>query len=80
MCFFSSELWKSRERIKKLDAVSKRRDLPERERLVFQLQEYQEKLDNKEKQITVRNIHKCTGQFCLIIEIRKVIGTISENT
>ena len=60
MCFFSSELWKSRERIKKLDAVSKRRDLPERERLVFQLQEYQEKLDNKEKQITVRNIHKCT--------------------
>lgn len=35
-------MWKSQERVKKLDVLVKRRNLPEREQLVFQLQELQE--------------------------------------
>lgn len=64
--FISSELWKSHERVKKLDAMSKRRDLPERERLVFQLQEFREEMNEKERQITVRE--EWSDTVCKLID------------
>ena len=47
-------MWKSQERVKKLDAMVKKRNLPEREQLVFQLQELQEELKNEQEKTTVR--------------------------
>ena len=47
-------MWKSQERVKKLDAMVKKRNLPEREQLVFQLQEIQEELKNEQEKTTVR--------------------------
>ena len=47
-------MWKYQERVKKLDAMVKKRNLPEREQLVFQLQELQEELKNEQEKTTVR--------------------------
>ena len=47
-------MWKSQERVKKLDAMVKKRNLPEREQLVFQLQELQEELKSEQEKTTVR--------------------------
>ena len=46
-------MWRSQERVKKLDAMVKKRNLPEREQLVFQLQELQEQLKIEEDKTIV---------------------------
>lgn len=50
---YRTEMWKSQERVKKLDVMVKKRNLPEREQLVFQLQELQEQLKIEEDKTIV---------------------------
>lgn len=47
---------KSQDKVKKLDELTKKRNLPAREQLVFQLQELKERYQASEQRATVRYI------------------------
>ncbi|XP_011405878.2 PREDICTED: uncharacterized protein LOC100636337 [Amphimedon queenslandica] len=69
-----TEMWKSQERVKKLDAMVKKRNLPEREQLVFQLQELQEQLKTEEDK-TIKLDHSLQlAQKTYSQEIKNLLG------
>ena len=53
LCYHSDELWRANERKKKLESLCKRKDLIEREHLMMELQDTNEKLRERQHRIQV---------------------------
>ncbi len=56
-CIFSNELWKIVEKKKKLESLSRNRNLLEREKLMMELQDSNETIRERNKKIHVRHVH-----------------------